>query len=95
MTALKNTLSSHPLRMNETDSVGAPGQKRRSPALCGNPGSDLQLAAMYQVPAPTQGWFLEGVRLAEEYLRTGRQSHLAALERHVAGILQRMREGRA
>jgi hypothetical protein len=75
-----------------------PGQKRNRPhSLAAGAGrTSIELAKQYHVaqPTPTQiaAWQREAIRLAKEYLRTGREIHGKAFEKHVAGMLLRLRQ---
>jgi hypothetical protein len=40
-------------------------------------------------------WQREAARIAREYLRTGRAVHRSAFERHMGGMLLRLRKGQA
>jgi hypothetical protein len=70
-----------------------PPVKRRAPGQR-NPSavSDVRLANGYLdakgAQASFTAWQREAVRLASEYLRTGREIHRLAFERHVGGMLE-------
>ena len=55
----------------------------------------LRLAAAYLSASASQAlfkaWQREAARLAREYLRTGRPIHRLAFERHMGGMLIRLR----
>jgi hypothetical protein len=56
----------------------------------------LQLRAAYLTAGGSQAqfktWQREAARLAREYLRSGREVHRFAFERHMGGMLQRFQE---
>lgn len=80
-----------------TLNTGLPRRKRSTPALASNRGSKLKLAKSYPGLVPAQvcfeAWLPEALRLANEYIRTKRDLHRAALEleRHIRGMLPRMK----
>jgi hypothetical protein len=64
-------------------------------ALAGGNTKTIRLAAGYLSAGASQAlfkaWQREAARLAREYLRTGREVHRLAFERHVGGMLMRLR----
>ena len=84
-----------PLKMNK---IGPP---KRSGPFTPPSGTALEnkprfAGKEYHVRTPRQlniaVWQQEAARLAAEYLRTGREVHRLAFERHVGGMLLRLRE---
>ena len=85
------------IALNTLNTRAGPKRKRR---LLQRRSQELRLLekdyhGAKRIQASLPAWQKEAARLAYEYTQTGRELHRFAFERHMGGILMRMREGRA
>ena len=81
--------------MKVGESGGAPPGNDEA-ALAGGNTKTFRLTVDYRSVKASQAqlkrWHREAARLEREYLRSGREVHRLAFERHMGGMLQRFRE---
>ena len=61
-----------------------PGQQRRTPVAATSHAFDKEDGIADRLA----GWIKEAMRLANEYLLTGKESHLVAFQTHMGGMLE-------